>query len=73
MSLLITFQNLLFKKDLFCLLTKQTVLSATWILIIKKNILMYYVKGVLQGRIFMETILKHAILAVFFCILKDNF
>ena len=68
MPLLITFQNLLFKKDLFCLLTKQTVLSATWILIIKKNILMYYVKGVLQGRIFMETIciLKHAILAVFF-------
>ena len=33
-------------KDLFCFLMKWSVLSASWILIMKKNILMYYVKGV---------------------------
>ena len=62
MSLLITFQNLLFKNIyIFRFFTKRSALSAIRLLIIKKNILMYYVKGGLHGRIFMKinTILKH--------------
>ena len=61
MLLLIAFQSLLFKKDLFRFLTKKSAVSATWILIIKKNIMMYYVKRGLHGRIFMKinTIFKH--------------
>ena len=53
MSFLIAFQNLLFK-DLFSFLTKRSALSATWILIVKKSMLIYYVKGDLHERIFMK-------------------
>ena len=59
MSFLIAFQNLLFK-DLFSFLTKRSALSATWILTVKKSMLIYYVKGGLHERIFMKinTVLK---------------
>ena len=53
MSFLIAFQNLLFK-DLFSFLTKRSTLSATWVLIVKKSMLIYYVKGDLHERIFMK-------------------
>ena len=43
------------------IIKKRSALSASWILIIKKNILMYYVEGGLHGRIFMN-------IHVFFCV-----
>ena len=46
--------KIFFKKDLFHFLKNWSGLSATWILIIKKKILMYYVKGGLHGGIFMK-------------------
>ena len=46
--------KIFFWKDLFHFFKKWSGLSATWILIIKKNILMYCVKGGLHGGIFMK-------------------
>ena len=59
MSLLIAFQNLLFKKITFLNETKRPLCHG--ILIIKKNILMHYVEGGLHGRTVMKinTILEH--------------
>ena len=72
MSLLITFQNLLFKKIyMFCFLMKKSALSKTWLMIIKKSICF------LLRRVFMEEYSEyyfktHVILAVFFYIIMYN-
>ena len=62
MSLLIAFQNLLFKKIYFVSYRNEVLsLSAIWIAIIKKKILIYFVKVGLHGRIFIKinAIFKH--------------
>ena len=54
------FSESFIEKDLFHFFTKQCALSPTWNSIIKKNILLYHVKGGLYGRITMKiTILKY--------------
>ena len=62
MSLLIAFQNLLFKKIYFVSYRNEVLsLSAIWNAIIKKKILIYYVKVGLHGRKFIKinAIFKH--------------
>ena len=52
--LLIVFQNLLFKKNYFVCEQNKVLSPLPGYLNTKKNRLMYYIKGVLHGRIFMK-------------------